>query len=150
MTGLKADYTSSAHEFNRCGTALGELVGGNLSLIAHLVGTPSELKTKGRILFLEDVGEYIYNVDRMLQQLKRTGKLDKLKALIVGGFTDMKDTVIPFGSTVYDIIRELTSEYDYPVAYGFPVSHDKENFALKIGVDHKISVGNKKVRLKEK
>ncbi|TDH26228.1 LD-carboxypeptidase [Segetibacter sp. 3557_3] len=150
LAGIKEDYQGNSHPLNRVGSAKGELVGGNLSLLAHLIGTPSEIKTKGRILFLEDVGEYIYNVDRMFYQLKRSGKLDKLAALIIGGFTDMKDTTVPFGMRVYDLISHVVKEYDYPVVFGFPVSHSRENYALKIGATYKLKVSKEKIRLKQK
>jgi muramoyltetrapeptide carboxypeptidase len=118
-------------------------------LLTHLAGTDSDLKTKGRLLFIEDVGEYLYNIDRMMYQLKRSGKLDKLAGLIVGGFTDMKDTERPFGQNVYEIIRDAVAEYDYPVCFDFPVSHDVKNYALKIGVGYKLKVGKNKVVLEE-
>jgi muramoyltetrapeptide carboxypeptidase len=149
LEGKKAKYQCEPYAFNRKGEAVGELVGGNLSLLAHLSGTPSDLKTKGRILFLEDVGEYLYNIDRMLWQLKRSGKLAKLAGLVVGGFTDTKDTTRPYGQTVYEIIRDIVAEYDYPVCFGFPVSHENENYALKEGVGYKLKVGGKKVVLEE-
>ena len=118
-------------------------------MLAHLVGTKSDLKTKGRILFIEDVGEYLYNIDRMMCQLKRSGKLGKLAGLIVGRFTDMKDTEKPFGQTAYEIIRDSVAEFDYPVCFDFPVSHEKENYAIKIGVGYKLKVGKNKVTLEE-
>ncbi|HEY0433802.1 MAG TPA: LD-carboxypeptidase [Chitinophagaceae bacterium] len=149
LQGKKLKYSCDAHSLNRKGEAIGELVGGNLTLLAHLVGTDSDLKTKGRILFLEDVGEYLYNIDRMMYQLKRTGKLAKLAGLIVGGFTDMKDTQRPFGSPAYEIIHEAVREYNYPICFGFPVSHGKENYALKIGVGYKLRVGKNKIILEE-
>jgi muramoyltetrapeptide carboxypeptidase len=149
LAGKHSKYECASHEFNRKGEAIGELVGGNLALLAHLIGTPSDLKTKGRILFLEDVGEYLYNIDRMMRQLKRSGKLDKLAGLIIGGFSDTKDTERPFGQNAYEIIREIVKEYDYPVCFGFPVSHEKENFALKVGVGYKLKVGKGKVSLEE-
>jgi len=149
LEGRKIKYQVNQHEFNRKGEGIGELVGGNLALLTHLIGTNSDLKTKGRILFIEDVGEYLYNIDRMMYQLRRTGKLDKLAGLIVGGFTDMKDTENPFGQTAYEIIRDAVAEYDYPVCFDFPVSHGKENYALKIGVGYKLKVGKNKVTLEE-
>ena len=149
LEGKKIKYSCELHEFNKKGEAIGELVGGNLTLLAHLVGTDSDIKTRGRILFLEDVGEYLYNIDRMMYQLKRSGKLSKLAGLIVGGFTDNKDTERPFGQTSYEIIRDVVKEYDYPVCYGFPVSHGKENYALKIGVGYKLEVRKSKVTLEE-
>lgn len=149
LEGKKQQYECPVHSFNRRGEAVGELVGGNLSLLAHCTGTASDIKTKGRILFLEEVGEYLYATDRMLHQLKRSGKLDRLAGLIIGGFTDNKDTVRPFGQTVYEIVRDAVKEYDYPVCYGFPVSHEKENVALKVGVGYKLRVGKNKVSLEE-
>jgi muramoyltetrapeptide carboxypeptidase len=149
MEGKKARYQAPAHEFNRKGEAIGELVGGNLSLLAHIIGTSSDIKTKGRILFIEDIGEYIYNVDRMFYQLKRSGKLSKLAGLIIGGFTDMKDTERPFGKTVFELIRDIVKEYEYPVCYDFPVSHSDANYALKVGVGYKLRVTKGKVLLEE-
>jgi muramoyltetrapeptide carboxypeptidase len=149
IEGKKIKYSVPVHEFNKKGEAIGELVGGNLALLAHLVGTGSDTKTKGRILFMEDVGEYSYNVDRMLHQLKRSGKLSKLAGLIVGGFTDMKDTERPFGKTAFEIIRDIIKEYDYPVCFDFPVSHSDRNYALKIGVGYKLKVSKSKVLLEE-
>lgn len=149
LQGTWARYTCEPHPFNRTGEAIGELVGGNLSLIAHLVGSDSDIKTKGRILFLEDIGEYSYNIDRMMYQLKRSGKLKNLAGLIIGGFTDMKDTERPFGKDVYEIIRDIIEEYNYPVCFGFPVSHEKENYALKIGAGYKLKITKSRVMLEE-
>jgi muramoyltetrapeptide carboxypeptidase len=149
LEGKKARYDCNPHAFNKKGEAVGEIVGGNLTLLAHGIGTESELRTRGRILFVEDVGEYLYNIDRMFHQLKRSGKLKNLAGLIIGGFTDTKDTERPFGKTAYEIIRDATEEYDYPVCFDFPVSHGKENYALKIGVGYKLKVGKTKVLLEE-
>jgi len=149
LEGKKLKYTCEAHEFNMKGEAIGELVGGNLTLLAHLIGTDSDIKTRGRILFLEDTGEYLYNIDRMMYQLKRSGKLSRLAGLLIGGFTDSKDTERPFGQTAYEIIYDVVREYDYPVCFGFPVSHGKENYALKIGVGYKLRVGKSKASLEE-
>lgn len=150
ITGKKAKYKCGAHPFNKQGTASGELVGGNLSLLAHIIGTPSDIKTKGKILFIEDIGELIYSTDRMLHQLKRSGKLQGLAALIVGRFTDMKDTERPFGKTIEEVISEVVKEYGYPVCFNFPVSHEKENYALKVGGTYEIKIGRKTVQLTEK
>jgi muramoyltetrapeptide carboxypeptidase len=149
LEGKIARYQCDVHDLNHQGEAVGELVGGNLSLLAHLVGTPSDIKTKGRILFLEDVGEYLYNVDRMLHQLKRAGKLTRLAGLIIGGFTENKDTERPFGKSVYEIIHDVVKEYNYPICFDFPVSHEKENYALKVGAGYKLIVGKNKVILEE-
>ena len=149
LEGKWARYSCDGHELNRTGEAIGELIGGNLALVSHIIGTDSDYKTKGRILFLEDIGEYIYNIDRMMYQLKRSGKLSRLAGLIIGGFTDMKDTERPFGKQVYELIHDMVKAYDYPVCFGFPVSHDKENYALKIGAGYKLKVGKSKVLLEE-
>jgi len=149
LEGQKIKYQCAPHEFNRRGEAIGELVGGNLSLLANLTSTSSDIKTKGKILFVEDVGEYLYNIDRMFYHLKRAGKLHRLAGLIVGGFTDTKDTERPFGETAYEIIRDIVKEFKYPVCFGFPVSHEKENYALKVGVGYKLKVSKTKVTLEE-
>ncbi len=150
IIGKKANYKCAAHPFNKQGTAEGELVGGNLSLLAHLVGTPSDIQTKNKILFIEDIGELIYSTDRMLYQLKRSGKLNNLAGLIIGGFTDVKDTERPFGKTIEEVINEVVKEYDYPVCFNFPVSHSKENYALKVGLTYELKTGRKIVQLSEK
>jgi len=149
LEGQKIRYQAEPHPFNRRGKAVGELVGGNLCLLSHLVGTDSDLPTKGRILFLEDVGEYLYNIDRLLYQLKRAGKLEKLAGLVVGGFTECKDTDRPFGKEAYEIIRDIFKEYAYPICFGFPVSHGAANLALKTGLGYKLIVSKTKVSLTE-
>ena len=105
--------------------------------------------TRGKILFLEDVGEYLYNIDRMLYQLKRAGVFDHLAGLVIGGFTDCKDTERPFGKTVDEIFNDLLKPCRFPVCYGFPVSHGKENLALKSGAAYQLKVTAKKVSLDE-
>jgi muramoyltetrapeptide carboxypeptidase len=149
IIGKKAKYSCAPHPFNKPGTVTAELVGGNLSLLVHLTGTPSAINTKNKILFIEDIGEHIYNIDRMLYQMKRSGKLDSLAGLIVGGFTNMLDTERPFGKKVNKLIKEITAAYDYPVCYGFPVSHNKENYALKVGVSYTLKIDKSKTRLTE-
>ena len=149
IMGRSANYACPGNVFNQKGKASGILIGGNLSLLTHLLGTPSDIKTKNKILFIEDVGEYIYNIDRMMYQLKRSGKLDNLSGLIVGKFTEMKDTVVPFGQRADEVIRDIVKEYDYPVCFNFPVSHKKENYALKIGVNYRLAVSATSGELKE-
>lgn len=149
LIGEPASYRCDAHAFNREGTAEGNLVGGNLSLLAHLIGSDSELPTKNKILFLEDVGEYLYNIDRMMVQLKRSGKLNRLAGLVIGGFSESKDTLRPYGSTAYEIIRDVVQEYDFPVCFDFPVSHERHNYALKHGVAHRLTVDEGGVNLQE-
>ncbi len=149
LMGKKGKYKIVAHSFNKKGNASGQLVGGNLTLLVNCIGTPSDINTKNKILFIEDIGEQIYAVDRMLYQLKRSGKLQHLAGLVIGGFTDMKDTDRPFGKTVYDAINDIVAEYNYPVCFNFPVSHGKENVALKVGMEYELKVGNKIVSLSE-
>jgi muramoyltetrapeptide carboxypeptidase len=149
LTGGTAAYNCRPSLFNRKGRATAPLAGGNLTLLAHLIGSSSDLDTTDKLLFLEDVGEYRYNIDRMLRQLRRSGKLARLAGLIIGGFTDMKDTTRPFGATVEEIIRDVVDDYDYPVCFGFPVSHGKENVALKIGVTHTLTIDNEGASLTE-
>ena len=149
LQGKKANYKAATQALNRIGKAKGKLVGGNLTLVAHAVGSVSSLKTKNAILFLEDIGEYKYNIDRMMLQLKRSGMLKNLAGLIVGGFTQAKDSDPAFGATVYEIIQAAVAEYNYTVCYDFPVSHDKENYALKHGIEYALEVTAKKVNLKE-
>lgn len=149
LLGKKADYKTVGNILDQRGKAKGILIGGNLSLLVNVIGTSSDIQTKNKILFIEEIGEYIYSVDRMMYQLKRSGKFDHLKGLIIGRFSDMKDTTIPFGQTAEDAIKDLVKGYDYPVCFGFPVSHDKENYALKVGLKYKFKVGKDFVELKE-
>jgi len=149
LKGIKSNYKTESYSFNRTGKCIGELIGGNLALIAHLCGSKSTYITKDKILFIEDIGEYIYNIDRMMIQLKRAGILDNLSGLIIGKFSDTKNTERPFGQSFEEIILQHISAYDYPVCFNFPVSHEEENVALKIGLMHTLSVTNKMVSLKE-
>ena len=140
LAGDKTAYTCPSHPFNRVGQVTAPLTGGNLALLAHLTGSSSAVRTEGKILFLEDVGEYLYNIDRMLRQLKRSGRLDRLAGLLLGSFSELKDTNRPFGATAEEIILDCIKEYDYPVAYGFPVGHSKANIALKTSVPYELKV----------
>ncbi|BDQ12182.1 S66 peptidase family protein [Sediminibacterium sp. TEGAF015] len=149
ITGKKNQYACKPYAKNKLGKATGALVGGNLALLAHLAGSSLLYKTKGAILFIEDVGEYLYNIDRMIIQLKRAGVLRQLSGLIIGGFTDTKDTVRPFGKKVEQIIAEHIVEYDYPVCFHFPVSHAKANVSLKVGLPVSLRVTNQSVTMTE-
>jgi muramoyltetrapeptide carboxypeptidase len=142
LSGEKLRYKAEPNEKNRPGTAEGLLVGGNLKMLETMSGTASDISTDGKILFVEDTGEALYNIDRMFCHLKRTGKLNKLKGLLVGGFTGIKAETPgdEFGKTVYDIVNEKIKEFDYPVCFGFPVGHQRNNFALKCGAHHKLTV----------
>ncbi|MCW5519037.1 LD-carboxypeptidase [Aureitalea sp. L0-47] len=121
------------YSLNRLGSASGELVGGNLSVLYSICGSDSGLKTNNNILFLEDLDEYLYHVDRMLQNLKRNGLFENINGLIVGGMTDMNDNTIPFGKTAEEIVLDTVSEYNFPVCFGFPAGHVQDNRAMIFG-----------------
>lgn len=143
LFGEELKHEAEAHSLNTKGFAEGQLIGGNLSLLYALTGSVSDINTKGKILFIEDLDEYLYHIDRMLMNLKRAGKLNHLAGLIVGGMTDMKDNAIPFGKTAEEIIADAVSEFDYPVCFGFPAGHEEKNFALFLGRTVKLNVGEK-------
>jgi muramoyltetrapeptide carboxypeptidase len=127
--------------YNKPGIAEGVLVGGNLKTLETLGGTASDLYTNGKILFVEDTGEYLYSIDRMFLNLKRTGKLVGLKGLIIGGFSVKPDDPgEEFGIALQDLILDKLKDYSYPVCFDFPVGHQRNNFALKCGVRHRLDV----------
>jgi muramoyltetrapeptide carboxypeptidase len=132
---------SEASEHNRIGDSTGQLIGGNLSLLVDSLGTKSELHTDNKILFIEEIDEYLYKIDRMLTQLKRAGKLKSLGGLIVGHLTDINDTGLSFGSSVFEIIKDAVKEYNYPVAFHFPSGHENPNFAWIHGAEIELKVG---------
>jgi muramoyltetrapeptide carboxypeptidase len=133
LFGKKIKYTIESNELNRPGSCSGLLVGGNLAILCSLTGTPSDLNTDGKILFIEEIGEHLYRIDRMMWQLKRAGKLKNLAGLIVGGMTDIPDTKADFGKTAYEIVAESVEEYNYPVCFGFPAGHQDDNRSLILG-----------------
>ena len=148
LFGAKLNYTYSSESENRCGDEEGILVGGNLAILVSVSGSVSEVDYTDKILFIEEVGEYYYAVDRMLRMLKRAGKFAQLKGLIVGGFTEMKDKNVPFGFTIPEIILDLVKEYDYPVATSFPAGHIDNNSALIFGKKVSLNVSEQSVSLK--
>jgi muramoyltetrapeptide carboxypeptidase len=125
--------SSEENKLNRHGEAKGQLVGGNLSLLYSLIGSPSEIKTEGKILFIEDLDEMRYHIDRMMVNLKRNGLLKNLAGLVVGGMNAMRDNTIPFGKTAEEIIKDIVLEYNYPVCFKFPAGHIADNRALIFG-----------------
>jgi len=141
LFGEELVYNIASHPLNRPGRGKGILIGGNLSLLVAVSGSVSDIDYTGKILFIEDVGEYLYSIDRMLRCLKRAGKLEHLAGLIVGGFTDIKDNTIPFGQTVPEIITEIIHEYNYPVCFDFPAGHIPDNCALVMGKTMRLDVG---------
>jgi len=127
-------------DFNRHGKAKGILTGGNLSLLYALNGTPSDIDYSGKILFIEDIDEYLYHIDRMMLTLKRSGKLKSLAGLIVGGMTDMRDNNVPFGKSAEEIICEAVADYNYPICFGFPAGHFRDNRPLIFGREGELKV----------
>lgn len=147
LFGVKNEFEIAPHELNRIGNAAGILIGGNLSILYSITGTKSGINTSGKILFLEDLDEYLYHIDRMMMNLKRSGKLNDLAGLVVGSFTEMKDNKVAFGCTAYDIIAEHVAEFKYPVCYNFPAGHIEDNRALVIGRKYSLQVSNDSVKL---
>ena len=152
ITGRHMSYSAMPHSRNRVGVGDGILVGGNLAVIQNCMGTASEIRTQNRILFLEEVGEYPYSLDRMLTNLLRSGKLDRLRGLVVGGFNRIKadDPGEEFGRSLEDMVMEKVAGFGYPVCFNFPVGHQKNNYALKCGFMHRLVVAEDVVRLEEK
>lgn len=150
LIGEKMKYSIHYNERNKPGTATGTLIGGNLKTLESLAGSQSDIKTAGMILFVEDTGEYMYSIDRMFWNLKRSGKLAQLKGLILGGFKVKVDNDgEDFGKILEDVVLEKVMEYNYPVCFDFPVGHQKNNFALKCGVKHKLIVQPQQCTLTE-
>ncbi len=131
---------ATPHLLNKQGTATANLIGGNLCMIAHLIGSKNAMNTMGKILFIEDVGEAHYNIDRLIIQCKNAGILDDLAGLVVGGFTELKDNATDFGATAYEIIHAHISNFNYPVCFDFPISHALENFAVMEGATYTLEV----------
>jgi muramoyltetrapeptide carboxypeptidase len=148
LFGSPLRYSSSKQQphlekLNRKGKARGILTGGNLSVLYSILGSQSDFETEGKILFLEDLDEYLYHIDRMMMNLKRNGKLKGLAGLIVGGMSDMKDNTIPFGRTAEEIIHDAVGEYSFPVVYGFPAGHIPNNYPLIFGSEITLNVTDK-------
>ncbi len=142
LFGEIVKYDVETHPLNRKGIANAEICGGNLSLIYALTGSVSDIDTKGKILFIEDLDEYLYHIDRMMMNLKRSGKLNHLAGLVVGGLCDMKDNAIPFGKTAEEIILDAVKEYSYPICFNFPAGHIDKNSALYLGRKVKLKVAD--------
>lgn len=141
LFGEELNYDFAADQLNKNGLAEGILIGGNLSIIYSLTGTASQIDTKEKILFLEDLDEYLYHVDRMMTNLKRAGILKDIAGLIVGGMSDMNDNAIPYGKTAKEIILEVVKEYGYPLCFDFPAGHIDDNRTLVMGEKVKLTVG---------
>ncbi|MGR3809156.1 S66 peptidase family protein [Jiulongibacter sp. NS-SX5] len=147
LTGEPLNYSERGHIFNREGIAKAPVIGGNLCLLAHNIGAEADISYDHKILFIEDIGEYYYNIDRMMVQLKRAGKLKNLAGLIVGQFSDSKENSTIFGKDAYEIIAEHTAEYTYPISFDFPIGHDKENRAIRCGEIMTLEVKKEQVNL---
>lgn len=147
LFGGSLSYEIDGHALNRVGTSSGVLVGGNLSVLYSISGSPSATDWSGKILFLEDLDEYVYHIDRMMLNLKRSGELAKLKGVVVGGMTKMRDNDEPWGKSAEAIIAEHLSEYDIPVMFGFPAGHIRDNRALVLGARVSMKVRKDKATL---
>ncbi|MBW1298534.1 S66 peptidase family protein [Aquimarina litoralis] len=147
LFGTNFNYQIPSNQNNRMGTSRGKLIGGNLSILYAICGSISSIDCEGKILCIEDLDEYLYHIDRMLQNLKRNGYFDKLSGLIVGGMTKMHDNNIPFGKNAEEIILDTVKEYDFPVAFDFPMGHIEDNRALVLGTEVSLSVSETEVIL---
>jgi muramoyltetrapeptide carboxypeptidase len=148
LFGEKMSYKFRYTPSNVQGIGIGEAIGGNLALLVHSIGSKSDISYDGKILFLEDISEYYYNLDRMMLQLKRAGKLDKLEGLVVGDFSDCKENDVPFGKNYEEIILEHISGFSFPVAFNFAFGHENKNLAIRMGETIKLEVNKKFVSLK--
>lgn len=147
LFGENITYSFAADFHNKTGTAEGKLIGGNLTLLTACINSDNDIDYNDKILFIEDVGEYAYVIDRMLRTLDRGGKFKNLKGLIVGGFTNMKQDDPPFGYSVNEMISLVTSKYDFPVCFNFPAGHLADNRALILGSEVKLEVGKEGAKL---
>jgi muramoyltetrapeptide carboxypeptidase len=148
LFGEELTYEFPTHATNRAGTCSGVLTGGNLALLIAVSGSVSDIDYGGKILFIEDVGEYFYSVDRMMRCLDRAGKLKNLAGLVVGGFTDIKDNDIPFGQTIPEIVMDIVQHYNYPVCFDFPAGHIPDNCSLIFGRNVNLNVQEQHSTLK--
>ena len=142
LTGKPLNYNWPSHPLNKFGSVTGVIVGGNLSVLCGMLGSNSFPETDGKILFIEEVDEYIYHVERMMYALKRASKLDHLKALIIGGLTDIHDNPDPFGKSVEQAIFDVVKDYDYPVCFGFPAGHQPDNRAIVFGKEVELVISS--------
>ena len=149
LFGEIVSIKNAAHKLNRTGKATGKLVGGNLSVLYSLLGSKSDLETDGFLLFLEDLDEYLYHIDRMVVNLKRAGKFKNIKGLLVGGMTSMNDNDTPFGKTCEEIISEHVSDYDFPVCFNFPTGHIEHNHTVILGGKYELDVTEDSTLLKK-
>ncbi len=147
LFGKKPKYLIPPSKKNKLGQCRGQLIGGNLSILYSICGSKSTINTTGKILCIEDIDEYLYHVDRMLQNLKRNNYFDGLSGLIVGGMTKLHDNYIPFGKKVKGIILDNIKEYDFPVVFNFPMGHIPDNRTLILGEEVELTVSADEVKL---
>ncbi len=146
--GEKIEYSVTCEINNQFGKAEGELVGGNLSILYSMMGSKSQVNCSGKILFIEDLDEYLYHIDRMMMSLKRCGCFENLKGMVVGAFTKMHDNEIPWGKTAYEIIADVTKNYNFPIVYNFPAGHIHDNRTLIFGQKVSLDVNFDQTTLK--
>lgn len=141
--GNTPEIHAKAHVLNTQGAVEGVLIGGNLTIIHTLLSTSSDIDFEGKILFIEDLDEYLYHIDRMMVHLGRTGKLKKLAGLVVGHLSDMRDNTIPFGHSAEEIVKHACSKYNFPIAFGMPIGHEDSNYPVVVGANYKLTVSSK-------
>lgn len=147
LFGIKNSYTIPSKSYDKKGLAKGELVGGNLSILYSLLGSKSSIDTKNKILFIEDLDEYLYHIDRMMYNLKRNDYFKNVKGIIVGSMHDMHDNEIPFGQNEVQIITEIAKDLKIPIAFEFCAGHQKDNRALVLGGQVTFEVNEKEIKL---
>lgn len=149
LKGKANFYKTPPHPLNVKGQVKGEIIGGNLALLTHLIGSKTEVITNDKILFLEDVGEYLYSIDRMLIQFKRAGFFNRIKALIMGSFSELRDTKIPFGKSIEEIIKENIEDTTFPCCFDFPIGHTEKNVSIILGTKYFLDINDQEVCLTE-
>lgn len=142
------NYANLFHQLNRNGFGRAKIIGGNLAILHSLLGTKYDMDYQGKFLFIEDVGEQLYKIDRMLHSFKLAGKFDELEGMLVGGFTEIEDGKRPFGKSAEEIIYDITADYNFPVAFGLPIGHLKNNHPLILGAEIKIEIARQQAKIK--
>tara|TARA_B100000287_G_scaffold413196_1_gene444453 strand:- start:237 stop:1127 length:891 start_codon:yes stop_codon:yes gene_type:complete len=149
LFGINKEIKCPSHRLNVLGKVKGQIVGGNLSILYSLLGSDSDIETDGKILFIEDLDEYLYHIDRMMINLKRNGKLANIKAIIIGGMTKIQDNDIPFGKSAEEIILDHVKEYKIPACFGFPSGHIDDNRCIKFGIESVLEINKNQVILSQ-
>ena len=149
LFGKANSIESPVHKFNRLGKVNAEIIGGNLSILYSLLGSNSDINTDGKILFMEDLDEYLYHIDRMMINMKRNGKFNNLKGMIIGGMSKMNDNDLPFGKTAEEIILDHLKDYNFPICFGFPSGHLDDNRSIRLGVSSVLDINENGVSLSQ-